>query len=156
MMKGWEFAGNETLGLGKIEDEKSAWNGTEPVSRMVTNQLNHFLELEMGRLDGEILDGLKTMLENKQRRMWVVVTFTVFLLLHIRELDAGRIIFWKRYKDEVRYSVARELSKKDTDLFSSDFGYTHPNQGCSLKRLLPLQIPYYRIITIQWVGNRSK
>ena len=108
MMKGWAFSGNETLGLGKVEDEASAWNGTEPVSRMVTNQLNHLLELEMGRLDGMILDSLKTMMESRERHMWVVVTFTVFLLLHIRELDAGRIIFWKRYEDNVRTSVAQE------------------------------------------------
>lgn len=28
--------------------------------------------------------------------MWVVVTLAVFLLLHIREVDAGRNIFWSR------------------------------------------------------------
>jgi hypothetical protein len=30
-----------------------------------------------------------------------MVTLAIFLLLHIREIDAGRNIYWNRYKDSV-------------------------------------------------------
>ena len=68
---------------------------------MVQNQLGHLLELKMIELDREILKALQDVLEEKSRKMWVVATLAVFLLLHIRELDAGRNIFWRRYEDIV-------------------------------------------------------
>jgi len=39
--------------------------------------------------------------ENKQRPIWVVATLSMFLILHVRELDAGRNIFWRCYDNLV-------------------------------------------------------
>jgi hypothetical protein len=97
----WKFAGDESLGMAAIEDRDSPWYGFKPVPRMIQNQLGHLLELNMIDLDRKILKGVQTLMEKRERRMWVVVTLAVFLLLHIRELDAGRNIFWSRHKDPV-------------------------------------------------------
>ena len=97
----WEFAGDENLGMVVIKDQNSSWYGIKPVPRMIQNQLGHLLELTIIDLDKKITKGVQALLEKRERRMWVVTTLAVFLLLHIRELDAGRNIFWSRYKDPV-------------------------------------------------------
>ena len=71
------------------------------VPRMIQNQLGHLLELNMIDLDRKTLKGVQALMEKRERRMWVVVTLAVFLLLHTREVDAGRNIFWSRYIDTV-------------------------------------------------------
>ena len=101
MSLGWQFACKETLGMTVVRNRNSAWYGITPIPRMVQNQLGHLLELKMIELDREILKALQDVLEEKSRKMWVVATLAVFLLLHIRELDAGRNIFWRRYEDIV-------------------------------------------------------
>ncbi|OAA60577.1 hypothetical protein SPI_05701 [Niveomyces insectorum RCEF 264] len=99
LRKGWQFAGDETLGMGVglVQDTQSAWFGRLTVPRMVQNQLGHALELHMAKLDRSILDAVHKLMEKRDRTMWVVTTLAVFLLLHIRELDAGRNIYWLRY-----------------------------------------------------------
>lgn len=97
----WQFSGDESLGMATVGERNSAWYGIKPVPRMIQNQLGHLLELNIIELDRKILKGIQDMLEKRQRRMWVVVTLAAFLLLHIRELDAGRNIFWSRYIDSV-------------------------------------------------------
>jgi hypothetical protein len=98
---GWQFHGYETLGMQMVGDPASAWYGRIPVPRMVQNQLGHQLELRMIGLDSKILSALHILLKKRDRSLWVVTTLTVFFLLHVRELDGARNIFWKRYKDVV-------------------------------------------------------
>lgn len=97
----WQFAGDESLGMATVEERNSPWYGTKPVPRMIQNQLGHLLELNMIKLDRKISKGIQDAMDNRQRRMWVVLILAIFLLLHIRELDAGRNIFWDRYVDSV-------------------------------------------------------
>jgi hypothetical protein len=92
---------DDYLDMTLVEDIKSAWFGRTPVPRMVTNQLNHRLELRMAELDREVLKELAKILESRERHMWVIGILALFLLLHTREIDAGRNIFWGRYRDEV-------------------------------------------------------
>lgn len=96
--------------MATVKDERSAWYELIPVPRMVQNQLGHLFELHMIKLDEKILKAVQVILEKRNRRMWVVGTLAVFILLHIRELDAGRNIYWRRYRDSVRpFLHLREL-----------------------------------------------
>lgn len=97
----WRFSGDESLGMVIVEERKSAWCGIKPVPRMIQNQLGHLLELNMIELDRKILKGIQDEMRKGHRRVWIDVTLAAFLLLHIRELDAGRNIFWSRYVDTV-------------------------------------------------------
>lgn len=102
MRNGWEFADDQTLGMSVIRDEQSAWHGQIPVPRMVQNQLGHQLELHMHKLDGLILKGLLALMTRQDPSDWRLVTLITFLVLYIREIDAGRNIYWSRYQDSVR------------------------------------------------------
>jgi hypothetical protein len=153
MMKGCQFSGkrkkrtgldDDYLGMAKIEDTDSAWFGCIPIPRMVANQVNHRLELRMKEIDSEILKDADDLLQTKKQHAWVVGTLALFLVLHIRELDAGRNIFWKRYKDPVSSSNLRKA--QDANDLSSDFGYIHRSHRRSLRKQLPLLIPSCRII----------
>ncbi|KAI8648151.1 hypothetical protein NCS56_01547300 [Fusarium sp. Ph1] len=95
---GWRFAGEETLGMTKVQSKNSAWHGIIPVPRMIQNQLNHQLERILVEWDKEVLLALHQLLPGG-RDKWIPATLTTFLLLHIRELDAGRNIIWKNATD---------------------------------------------------------
>lgn len=93
--------GCETLGMATVHDSQSPWNGITPVPRMIQNQLGHLLELQMIKLDKRILLTLQKALQTRNRSSWVFTSLAFFILLHVRELDAARNIFWGRYKDSV-------------------------------------------------------
>lgn len=69
--------------------------------RMIQNQLGHLLELKMIELDKKILLALREALQTRNRSSWISTSLAFFILLHVRELDAARNIFWGRYKDSV-------------------------------------------------------
>lgn len=112
--------------MATVNDEESAWHGFTPVPRMVQNQLGHLLELRMIDLDKRILPTLQKLLEKRGRPSWVVATLSLFILLHVRELDAARIIFWGRYKDSVS-SYAGHWKGKYANKSSTAFGYILPD-----------------------------
>ncbi|KAI8648873.1 5'-deoxynucleotidase [Fusarium sp. Ph1] len=95
---GWRFAGEETLGMTRVQSKDSAWHGIIPVPRMIQNQLNHQLERILVEWDKEVLLALHKLLAGS-RNKWVPATLATFLLLHIRELDAGRNIIWQYTND---------------------------------------------------------
>ncbi len=126
MMIGWQFSGkrkkrtgieDDYLEMAKVDNRDSAWFDRIPVPRMVTNQLNHRLELRMAELDSKILQDANGMLQTREQEhhTWVVGTLALFLVLHIRELDAGRNIFWKRYKDSVSSFDLRKVNRTLTN-----------------------------------------
>jgi hypothetical protein len=61
---------------------------------MLRDQLNHALEMEMSRLDTEILKDARHILEDGKLDMWVIGYLVLFFLLHVREVYAGRFLIW--------------------------------------------------------------
>lgn len=102
---GCQFDGEETLGMVVVDDSQSAWYKHTPVPRMVQNQLCHQLEMRMVELDAKILKRVEVIMRAGKRSEWLIMTIAVFLLLHIRELDAGRNIHWRRYKDPLGFWI---------------------------------------------------
>jgi hypothetical protein len=94
---GWWFTGNESLGMPTVKERDSLFCNLKCVPRMVQNQLNHALELKMMELDQKIWKGAKDIMESGERCMWIVGFLALVLLLHIREVYAGRIIYWSRH-----------------------------------------------------------
>jgi len=87
--------------MAAVRDSQSPWNGITLVPRMIQNQLGHLLELQMIELDKRILLALCKALETRYRSSWIFTSLAFFILLHVRELDSARNIFWGRYKDSV-------------------------------------------------------
>lgn len=148
MRIGWKFSGDESLGMAVIEDQDSAWYGIKPVPRMIQNQLGHLLELNIIELDRKILKDVQTLMEKRTRRLWLVTMLAVFLLLHVRELDRRRNIFWSRYNDSV-CSLFKVYDQTYSNDRSSDSGYTRRSLGPSLMKRSLLVIHYCRISTVQ-------
>ena len=86
------------------------WYGSTPVPRMIRNQLGHFLELNMIRLNRQVKEGLWKMAQKKDRKMWIVEYLAAFIVAYTEEVDAGRNIFWSRYEDLVRFISDSEMS----------------------------------------------
>jgi hypothetical protein len=93
---GWQFSGDESLGMATVREKESAFYGLKHVPRMLRDQLNHALESKLMELDTEILKGARDILKSCKRNMWVIGYLVFFFLLHIREVYAGRILFWSR------------------------------------------------------------
>ena len=87
--------------MNTVHDSQSPWKGTTPVPRMIQNQLGHLIELQMSALDERILMALHTITQKRNRSTWVSTILAFFILLHVRELDAGRNIYWSLYEDKV-------------------------------------------------------
>ena len=87
------FFGNESLGMLTIEED-SIFYGFKFVPRIVQKQLNYALELKMMELDRKILKGAQDIMVKGDRRMWLVGFLALVFLLHVREVDVGRIIYW--------------------------------------------------------------
>lgn len=111
MRIGWHFSGNESLGMASVQQMGCPWDGTKPVPRMVQNQLDHRLELNMVNLDKKILKEAGKILQRKERGKWLIAILAFFIILHIREIDAARNIYWRRYNDSVWSLFARLTSK---------------------------------------------
>jgi hypothetical protein len=87
--------------MATVYDSQSLWDGLTPVPRMIQNQLGHLLKLQMMEFNKKILQALHKAIETRSRSSWIFATLAFFILLYVCELDAGRNIFWSRYKDSV-------------------------------------------------------
>jgi hypothetical protein len=54
---GWQFSGNEGLGMVTVKEEDSIFYSLKYVPRITRDQLNHALELKMMELAKNILKG---------------------------------------------------------------------------------------------------
>jgi hypothetical protein len=61
---------------------------------MLQDQLNHALEMEITRLDTEILKNAQRILENRKLDIWVIGYLVLFFLLHVQEVYARRFLIW--------------------------------------------------------------
>lgn len=122
-----------------VNDPQSAWHGHTPVPRMIQNQLGHLLELRMIELDRRILEALHRIIQARNRSSWIFTTLAFFILLHVRELDAARNIFWRRYKDSVclhAFVLQQTCANKEIGWFldsSLQTKQSHRGRGCFLQ-----------------------
>jgi hypothetical protein len=104
--------GNETLDMPKLGN---SLRSLPP--RMVRNQITHALELHVGKLDQNITRSVQTLLYAGRRADWVRVTLAIFFLVHVRELDAARLISWSLNGDPVCWYLHIESRESQSDLF---------------------------------------
>lgn len=88
------------------------------------------------------------MLEQRKRSSWVVATLALFILLHVRELDAARNIFWGRYKDLAGSSVIIGDAGY-ADERRAAFGSILLSRSALLTKKSHLAMPYSPITTVQ-------
>ncbi|ORY01909.1 hypothetical protein BCR34DRAFT_574570 [Clohesyomyces aquaticus] len=151
----WTFVGPETLGMEPITNPNSAFYGVSPIPRMIQNQLGHLLELHIIELDKEILKLIAKTLRLKRRTDWAALTLTLTILLHTRELDIGRNLFWSRYGDPAGFwihpSQPKALINEATLACNSLIAHLYAAIGSK-----PLQINWDLPQARKMVDNNSK
>jgi hypothetical protein len=100
---GWQFSSqsSDLLGMAVVNDKASPWYGTTPIPRMISNQLTVALEGRMIKIDQWVKNKLNDVLTKRKPLSWIVVTLSMFVYAHVRELDAGRNIHWCRHPESV-------------------------------------------------------
>lgn len=92
--------GADTLDMRHVDDPTSPWYATVPVPRMVQSQIIHSLESVIQTLDEAVCVKISDHQRLKKEPLPVIL-LVYFLLLHVREIDAGRNIYWSRFSDPV-------------------------------------------------------
>ena len=100
LMKGWDIAGEETLGLSNIEDVRCPLNGTIPAPRVLQNQLDRNLESYIIAKERNLLRALQNAVLNRSCS-WVVISLAVIVILHVLERDSWRLTYWMNRHEEV-------------------------------------------------------
>jgi hypothetical protein len=102
-MKGWEIAGEETLGMRAVEDDESPLHGSIPAPRVLHNQLD-------GKLESYIVAKEKKLLKAMQRAFRKggaehhTICIAVVAVLNILERDTWRLLYWTNQCGEVSYT----------------------------------------------------
>ncbi|CAG5138842.1 uncharacterized protein ALTATR162_LOCUS450 [Alternaria atra] len=94
LMAGWQLAVPGDLGMFPVIHQGSLLNGTTPAPRVLQNQLDRMLEQYCADKELECLSELQKSMRRQVKRPWIVVFIVTVLLLHIRERDVWRLLYW--------------------------------------------------------------
>jgi hypothetical protein len=93
-MTGWQLAVPGDLGMLPVKHRGSLLNGTTPAPRVLQNQLDRILEQYCAKKELECLKELQRSMRGQSKRPWIVVFIVTVLLLHVRERDIWRLLYW--------------------------------------------------------------
>lgn len=100
-MKGWSLVIPGSLNTWTVEELGSTLYGTAPAPRVLQNQLDQVLEEYCAEKEFECLKLLHKAMYKKRRKDWAVVFAVSMLLLHLRERDLWRLLYWTLGNDGV-------------------------------------------------------
>jgi hypothetical protein len=101
LMTGWQLRIPGNLGMSPVKDRRSLLNGTTPAPRVLQNQLDRMLEQYCANKELECLQELQRCMRKDSKRLWVVVFIVIVLLLHVRERDIWRLLYWTQGNNSV-------------------------------------------------------
>jgi len=101
LMKGWQICGHEYLGMDIVDNIESPLHGTIPVSRVLQNQLDHLLELEIVQTERLLLKNLQKAMRLSDRSSWIIIFLGIAIMLHAMERDTWRLLYWVHHQEEV-------------------------------------------------------
>jgi len=94
LMTGWQLTVPGDLGMFPVTDQGSLLNGTTPAPRVLQNQLDRILEQYCADKELECLKELQKFMRRESKRPWIVIFIVTILLLHVRERDIWRLLYW--------------------------------------------------------------
>jgi hypothetical protein len=100
-MKGWEMTEDGSLGMNIVENGDSSLFGTVPAPRVLQNQLDRMLEEYCATKEVDCLRGLQSSMYRSTSRDWTVIFVVTVIILHIRERDIWRLMYWTSLSDQV-------------------------------------------------------
>lgn len=151
-----------------VNDIHSPLHGTVPVPRVLQNQLDHLLEMQIADIESELFLRLQKTMRLRKRADWVSIFLAVILILHVIERDIWRLLYWLRHHEEVRFMDTLEIF---TDGFQA-YKWRHPSRPITLvekgvyftnvllahfdiagQGLIPLQLDWNQASTVARVDN---
>lgn len=93
-MQGWQMTFPQSLGMPFVTDEKSFLLNTTPAPRVLQNQLDHGLEQYCAMKEERYLKALSSTMLLKRSNAWAAIFISAVILLHVRERDIHRLLYW--------------------------------------------------------------
>jgi len=93
-MEGWQLVVPGSLGMSVVTDQQSFLYGTTPAPRVLQNQLDRILERYCADREAQCLKALSRTMRRKSSREWDATFISSVLLLHTRERDIWRLLYW--------------------------------------------------------------
>ncbi|KAF1363473.1 hypothetical protein EJ07DRAFT_152281 [Lizonia empirigonia] len=94
LMQGWQLTFPGSLGMLPVVDQDSFLFNTTPAPRVLQNQLDQILEQYCAKKEMEYLKALQGAMRKTVRRDWITIFASSIILLHTRERDIWRLLYW--------------------------------------------------------------
>ena len=107
LMRGWEIAGKELLGMAMIDDIYCPLHGSVPAPRVLQNQLDRNLELYIIAKENQLLKTIQFALMKKHVYCWNSISLAVIVMLHVLERDSWRLMYWRKHGEEVSHPESK-------------------------------------------------
>lgn len=101
LMKGWEIARTEVLGMSVVEDPNCPLYGTIPAPRVLQNQLDRAIESYIMLTEKQLLRAIQRRMRAEKAQVWEPLCAAIALVLHVLERDTWRLMYWTTHREEV-------------------------------------------------------
>lgn len=109
--KSFNLIGPETLGISKVQDPTSPYDGRIPIPPLLDAQIDYMWMEKMNKLKTKVLSELKTRIMGRKRKDWYMIFLTTLVILSNLEFiyqNQNRQL--ERYCEKVRILKASDLS----------------------------------------------
>ena len=106
-MKSFNLAGDENLGIERVDDPQSPYHGHVPIPTVLDAQIDRLLIEGMAKLKKSTLAKLTSMIiGNKRRENWYMILLTTLVLLfNVGVIHQHQLIQKERYQKSVSSKV---------------------------------------------------
>lgn len=122
-MKGWEIAGDETLGMSVVSDDDCPLHGSVPAPRVLQNQLDRRLECYIVEKERELLAAVQRAFREGGSEQRDMTSLAVMVVLHVLERDTWRLVYWTNRCGEVSFPMGPVKSPIDEN---QRYRWRHP------------------------------
>ena len=84
-----------------VNQKRSALYGSFPAPRVLQNQLDHLLEIEIAKTEKSLLKNLQKLIRASNRCVWIIVFVGIAVVLHVMERDVWRLLYWVNHREQV-------------------------------------------------------
>lgn len=124
-MKGWEIAGDETLGMSVVSDDECPLQGSVPAPRVLQNQLDRKLECYIVDKERELLKAVQRAFRKGGSEQRNTISSAVIVVLHVLERDTWRLMYWTNRCEKVSFPM--ESVRLPTD-WNQRYQWRHPSK----------------------------
>lgn len=117
-----------SLGMPLVMDRTSFLFNTIPAPRVLQNQLDSRLERYCAVQEGKYLKVLSDTMRQNRRNEWIAIFISAIILLHTRERDIHRLLYWTCDTSKVclMHFILEDVNSSQT------YTWRHPESALTL------------------------